>query len=320
MMDIRRAETDADLEAIAAIVSEATPDEAATPELMRAADVAFPGGARFVARLAGRIVGAASTGRFYIYPPDYPANWAAVTVRPEARRRGVGTALLVAVAEAARHDGRVALQVVAAEERPAGVAFLRRYGFEVRERRMISRLDLDRVDPRPPDDPPGVRITTLAAEPDLLPGVHRAAIEGFADIPGADRRGPGDLASFRERYVERATIPAAAYFVAECLDSREVVGYASLKLRSPGGSVASHYMTTVRRRWRGRGIGLALKQHTIAWAAAQGLTELESDPHDDNVALRAINERLGYEDVTALLTMRGQIATIVDAAAGVAAR
>jgi GNAT superfamily N-acetyltransferase len=308
-ISVRRAESDSDLEALALVIDDVTPDETTTVPLMRAADAAFPGVARFVANVDGGVVGAAATGRFYIYPPDYPAGWAILVVREEARRQGVGEALLGAISDEARAQGLSAIQVVASEDRPDGVSFLLHRGFVVRERRLICRLAVAGLEAPVFSDPPGVRITTLAERPDLVTGVHRVALEGFADIPGADRRGPGDIEEFRQRYVERTTIPADAYFVAQCTDTWDVVGYASLKLRSVGGTVASHYMTTVGRAWRGRGIATALKQRTVTWAADNGIEYLESDPHDTNAALRAINARLGYVEVDALLTMRGPLAT-----------
>ena len=77
------------------------------------------------------------------------------------------------------------------------------------------RLDLAGLEPPAVDAPAGVTLTTLAAHPDLVPGVHRVALEAFADIPGGDEpMAVGDLAEFRARDIDRDSIPAEAFFVA----------------------------------------------------------------------------------------------------------
>ncbi|MGC4001200.1 MAG: GNAT family N-acetyltransferase [Anaeromyxobacter sp.] len=82
-----------------------------------------PGGeAYLVAERAGRVVG---------YAARRGGEVTAVFVRPAAQGRGVGAALVAALAEAARAEGRRALRVDAA--RPA-IGFYRALGFTVRER------------------------------------------------------------------------------------------------------------------------------------------------------------------------------------------
>jgi RimJ/RimL family protein N-acetyltransferase len=64
-------------------------------------------------------------------------------------------------------------------------------------------------------------------------------------------------------------------------------------------------MTAVLRSWRGRGLATALKLRTIAWAVANGLTALETGNDEANLAMQAVNRRLGYRPLPDLLTMRG---------------
>ena len=49
-----------------------------------------------------------------------------------------------------------------------------------------------------------------------------------------------------------------------------------------------------RPPWRGRGVAMALKHATIAWAIGRGLEALETGNDDDNRPMRAINIKLGY--------------------------
>jgi GNAT superfamily N-acetyltransferase len=307
----RRASTDADLAAIAGLMTDAVPDEPVTTEELRWADATYPGGARFIATIDGVDVGAASTGPIYLYEPGFHAFWASVAVVESARCRGVGTALLGSVARHARAAGRTALHVVASERRPEGITFLEHRGFVVRERRRKVRLDITGSDVPSDHPPPGVVLTTLAERPDLIDGVHEVALEGFADIPGDRRRSPGDLAEFRARHVDRSTVPADAFVIAVDAASDTVLGYASIERVTPESTTADHNMVAVARAARGRGIGLAIERGVIAWAVRNGLEHLESDPHDDNAPLNAIYARLGYREVPGLVIMHGLVADIL---------
>jgi len=66
-------------------------------------------------------------------------------------------------------------------------------------------------------------------------------------------------------------------------------------------------MTAVRRAWRGHGLATALKLRTIAYAIDQGLAALETGNDEGNLAMQAVNRRLGYRPLPDLLTMRGQV-------------
>lgn len=149
-------------------------------------------------------------------------------------------------------------------------------------------------------------ITTLAARPDLVPGVHAVAVETFPDIPGDEPMAPGDLAEFRARDIDRPAIPPWGFAIALDPEDR-VVGYASLILVPGGGPVAWHDMTAVSRAWRGKGLAAALKATTIGAAIEHGLTALETGNDIDNAPMRAVNARLGYRPLPDLLTMRGPL-------------
>lgn len=98
----------------------------------------------------------------------------------------------------------------------------------------MVRLELAGLPAPPVVVPAGIRLTDLAARPDLVVGVHAVAVETFDDIPGGDTpMAVGDLTEFRGRDVDRPGIPAGAFMVAVDAASDEVVGYASLMMRGP---------------------------------------------------------------------------------------
>lgn len=300
--------SDADLTALVELIAAVTPDDPTSIEEIRWADARYPGSGRFLASSQGRVVGAATVGRIYVYPAEHPDLWASIVVAPDARRRGVGSALLASVSGHARAAGKSGLQLRAWDHRPEGIAFLERRGFRELERSRMLRLDLAGLAAPGIVMPAGISLTDLAARPDLVAGVHAVALETFEDIPGGeDVMAVGDLAEFRARDVDRPGIEPAAFKIALDDGTGEVVGYASLMLLPGSTTLAWHDMTAVRRAFRGRGLASALKQATIAWAIDHGLQALETGNDVANAPMQAVNARLGYAPLPDELTMRGPL-------------
>lgn len=305
---VRTVTSDHDLETLAAIQAAVTPDDPTSLEEMRWSDEAYPGGTRLLAEADDVAVGAATVGRIYVYPPEYPDLWMTLVVIEHERRRGVGGALFEAVAGIARATGKDGLQARCRVDRSDGIAFLERRGFTEFERSRMVQLDLDAIE-RPRVEPPaGVVLSTLAARPKLIEGVHRVALRSFRDIPGGDEMAVGDLAEFRARDVDRPGIVAEGFQVAVDAASDTVVGYASLMLLPGARETAWHDMTAVDPGWRGRGIATTLKLASIAWAMDAGLTALVTGNDEANAPMRAVNVRLGYRDLPDEVVMRGAVA------------
>jgi GNAT superfamily N-acetyltransferase len=305
---VRPATSDADLEALVAITAATTPEEPTSLDELRWADATYPGTVRYVATLDGATVGAATVGRIYVQAPDYPDLWSTLAVLPEARRRGVGSALLDAVARSAAAAGKTGLHLRCRDHRPDAIAFLTHRGFAELERQKAVRLEL--AGRTPPDVrlPDGLALTSLADRPELVTDVHAVAQETFADIPGGDvPMAVGDLAEFRARDVDKPGIPPDAFMVAVEAGTDRVAGYASLQLLPGRPDVAWHDMTAVRRAWRGRGLATALKLATIGWAIQHGLTALETGNDEANAPMRAVNARLGYEPLPDEVILRGPL-------------
>ena len=71
----------------------------------------------------------------------------------------------------------------------------------------------------------------------------------------------------------------------------EIVGCAGL-IRDT--DRAENSLTAVRRDWRGRGLARALKETAIAWASANGVSQVYTWTQTGNENMQAVNERLGY--------------------------
>lgn len=305
---IRTVTDEADLERLIAILNATNPESPTSLDEVRWSDATYPGTARFLAELDGRAVGAATVGRIYVFAPDHPALWAIIGVVPESRRTGIGEALLLEVSAVGVSRGKRELYVRCAEDRPEGIEFLANRGFREVERSKTVRLQLaDRPVPRVAP-PPGIELTTLAARPDLVEGVHAVAIETFPDVPGGEEpMDVGDLAEFRARDVDRPSVPKDAFYVAVDTVSGRAVGYACLLMQPGSTTVAYHDMTAVLRAYRGRGIARELKNATIAWSIENGLTALETGNDEANAPMRAVNARLGYEPLPDEVLMRGPL-------------
>ena len=306
---IREADrSDADLGAFVDIVNATTPDDPRSLDALRWADETYPGSARFLAVSAGRPVAAASVGRIYSYPPEFDGLWTTLHVMADARRQGIGGALLVAVSDRARTAGKTTLHVPVSDARPDAVGFFIRRGFEEYERSSMVRLELVDVIAPAIDLPAGVTLTTLAVRRDLAAEIHAVAVEAFADIPGGGvPTAAGDLAEFLARDVDRPSIPAEAFMIAVETTTGRVIGYASLLMMPGRARTAWHDMTAVVRAWRGRGLAGALKRATIGWAIENGLVALETGNDIDNVAMRAVNARLGYRPMSDQVILRGPL-------------
>jgi mycothiol synthase len=293
MIRVRPAETDADLEAWRSVRLRVRPDERTmTVEEMRAA--ATPVRSLLLAELDGSIVGSGIVDRSSLGDRAFVMP----RVVAEARRRGVGTALLRAL-----ETGALALEVDQAITLvdgldDASLAFAQRFGFEEADRQVEQVKTLDR-EPAP-EFPNGVDIVTIADRPELLREAYELGVQGYADMAT-----PWPATITLDEWVrEEATHPEGS-FVA--LAGGEIVGYSGLMRDMDVPSRAEDGLTVVRRDWRRRGLAVALKRAELAWAAANGIREVYTWTQRGNDGMRRVNEQLGYVYRHVELTMRAPL-------------
>ena len=140
----------------------------------------------------------------------------------------------------------------------------------------------------------------ISLRPDLVDALYVVGAEGAEDIPGFPGRPTYE--QWRATDVDRPTRLATFFFVA--LAGDEPIGYATL---DDYGRDAFHGLTTVRRRWRRRGIATALKLTQIAAAKRAGFRRLVTASEERNEPIRNLNAKLGYTSDPSLSTvvMRG---------------
>ncbi|MGH2920969.1 MAG: GNAT family N-acetyltransferase [Gaiellaceae bacterium] len=291
MIRVRQAESDADLEAWSRVKRAVLPNESAwtVQEFRERWD---PERAVLVAELDGDIVGAGLAGKSDVQGRGFVAP----RVHPDARRRGVGTALL---AELAAFVAGLGFDKAAAHVDNNGAkAFADRFGFEEIDREVEQVIKLPAELPEAPL-PRGIEAVTIAERPELLRESYPLAREGYADLAVE-----GDVVIELDDWLkDEATLPEGS-FVA--LFDRRIVGYSGL-MRHDNPGVAEDGLTVVTRDWRRRGLAVALKRLELEWAAANGVTEVLTWTQRDNESMRTVNERLGYEYRTIALKVLGPV-------------
>jgi mycothiol synthase len=295
MTELRPAESDEELEAWRSVRAAIMPNErtSTVAELRAGADgdtlylLAYVDG-----ELAGGgISTGASTGGAFTQP----------RVLPAFRRRGVGTALLAALADQALACGHE--EAGAQLEEPGAAAFARRFGFTERNRQIEQVYALHGDEPEP-DVPDGVAIVPLHGRGDLRARLYGELVEGALRDFALDRP-----VAITEDEWWASWIPSDEWaFVA--LQGDELVGMAGLLDDEDHPERAENLLTAVRRDVRGRGIARALKQHSLRCAADRGLTEVYTWTQTGNEAMQQLNRSLGYVDRDVIVSVRASLPLI----------
>ena len=292
MIAVRPAESDADLDAWRQVRLVVLPN-ARTLSVEEMRRMLGPQQALLVAELDGAVVGAGIAGR-----SDIGGQGSVIPrVLPAARRRGVGTALLLALADHVESLGFD--RVGSTAEDRGSLAFAERFGF----REVDSEVEQVRVigDEPWPQPPPGIEVVPLAERPELFErAYHELAVEAFRDF-ALDR--PIEI-SIEDWLREWQVWPEASFLA---LADGELVGMAGLIRDDDRPERAENSLSAVRRDWRRRGVASLLKRTVLAWAAANGLREVYTWTQNGNAAMRAVNESLGYTTRSVGFRVRGRL-------------
>jgi mycothiol synthase len=293
MIDIRHVVSDADLSAWAELKSTVVPNEPVTAEQLRAAPEAER--VLLLAALDGHLAGCGIADRSSFGGRAFIA----VRVLAAHRRRGVGTALVRALADHARSLELTGVNAFVYADEPHSIAFAESLGlsevdFQLQQVRRVE-------DEREPEPPAGIELVSLdERRAELLEAVWPIALEGYEDMPL-----PGGVTYKKETWLRDEATRADGSFVA--FEAGEPVGYAGLVEHAHGASIAEHGLTVVRRDHRRRGLGRALKQAQLHWAACNGVAELLTWTQRGNEAMQALNRSLGYTDRSKVITYQGTL-------------
>jgi GNAT superfamily N-acetyltransferase len=292
MIQVRPAESDADLEAWRRVRIAVVPNERAqTVDEMR--EALTPAQLYLLAELDGRVAGSGVAGRSDLAGQGFVS----ARVLPEARRRGVGTALLRKLAD---HVERLGFDRAGAMlDDTESLSFAERFGF--------SEVDRDVEQVRSighepwPEPPPGIEVVPLAERLELFERAYgELALAAFEDF-ALDRPIEISLADWKREW---QVWPEGSFFA---LADGALVGMAGLVRDDDHPQRAENSLSAVRPDWRRRGIASLLKRTVLAWAAENGLREVYTWTQNGNAAMRAVNESLGYETRSVAIRVRGRI-------------
>jgi mycothiol synthase len=292
---VRPVETDADLEAYVAVANAAVPDDIPwNAQKLRERRERDPRRSYLLAEVDGEPVAVG-----FAAPSDNAdRGFVAPRVLPAARRSGIGSALLVRLADHLEQLGFASAGAHVDGNDEGSLAFARRFGFEEADRQVEQVRSLGE-EPRA-EPPPGVTFVSIAERPELLREAYPLGVAGWADMATAE---PVTI-SLEDWLADEATFPEGS-FVA--LADGEIVGYSALCRIADDPTLAEDGLTVVRSDWRRRGLATALKRAELAWAAANGIREIVTWTQRGNDGMRAANERLGYVYRAVSVTMRGPI-------------
>jgi GNAT superfamily N-acetyltransferase len=242
----------------------------------------------WTARAEGALVGFMRLGLAHGYGD--------VVVRADARRRGIGTALLdAAVAESRRRGLRI---LAGTHGTPAGAAFAERVGAAAARRDVRSLLNLTAFahEPRPVA---GYRVLSwIGSAPAELVDSYADARLAANDAPSAspEEWEPWDVA--RLRAYERALEARGRDLVATvALAGDEVVGFTDVHASRAPGSTAATEDTAVVAAHRGRGLGRWIKTESLLRLRRERpeVRLVTTTNAEQNEPMLAVNASLGFE-------------------------
>ena len=277
-MEISVCVTDDDYEAWRGVRIAVVPGERCdTVDELRAQ--ATPERLMLLARMDGVVVGSGVASR----SETAGGGFAAPRVLPDYRRRGIGSALLRALADHVTALGLPKLRGMV--EDPGSLAFAAHFGFIERDRQIEQvRIIGDEQPPGAQQD--GVEVITL----DQQPALWAASYDSFGKQVLADFATYEPLDVSAEQW--NASWAGDPMFLA--LSDGEVVGCAGLHRDTDRPERAENALTAVRRDWRGRGVAAHLKRCTLQWAAHHAVSEVYTWTQARNTPMLRLNEHLGY--------------------------
>jgi mycothiol synthase len=289
MIELREAETDAELELWRDVRKALLPNERTAP----VAELRSGGSFMLLAYRDGELAGSGSASR-----SDTGGGAVFPRVLAEHRRNGIGTALLRRLASHA--EARGYSEVGSNVDDEGSLAFARHFAF-AETGRQVEQVRAVAADEPWPAVPDGIELVTAAERPGLVRRLYdELALPAFEDMPT-----PRKVEITPERWETEWVTWPEAMFAAFAGD--ELVGMAGLAHDDDRPDRAENVLTTVRRDRGGRGLARFLKETTIAWASARGLREIYTWTQTGNENMRAVNERLGYVTRDVSISVRREL-------------
>ena len=240
---------------------------------------------RLVAEVDGSIVGWCSGG-FNTWTSEPGQGNLSIYVHPEHRQQGIGSALVDRLHE---HLTAIGVVRVRAFADPVGTDFARKRGYDGTRQMHYSGVD-PRVLPDQPPTPDGIR---LAGMDEVDPRqAYTADTIASLDEPGDS---PVDAIDYDEWLKDVWDSPALDKSLSVvALAGDEIAAFTDVET---AGDRAWSGMTGTIPGYRGRGLAKLVKSVALRRCASAGITGAYTSNDDENGAMLAVNNWLGYRRV-----------------------
>ncbi|MEP6892497.1 MAG: GNAT family N-acetyltransferase [Gaiellaceae bacterium] len=244
---------------------------------------------------ADAIVGWAVASRM-IETSEPGVGWLDVSVHPNHRTRGLGTALLE-VAEAHASEIGITKLLVHARSDEATRAFAIAMGYTQTGSAEILSVDPGMI--KPPVPPDGVEIRPYSTFYDDPTPIHHVDATAFLDEPGEAHFDVMPYDYWLQRFFRHPSLAHEASMVV--LVDGTAAATTMLHI-DPSSGRGMNNGTGTLPEYRGRGLATLAKQASLARAAELGCTVVYTGNDATNAAMLAINRKLGYRTCTTELS------------------
>ena len=300
--------TDDEYEAVAAVEKAVYSDEGETAASAKYYDTVWDTiylRQQLVVEADGKIVAfALYNERPWSYAPGkYDVN---ITVHPDYERQGIGTAVCNHICQELQQQKHplAELNSHARSDKPQGIRFLEKRGFQEVMRWLVSVLDVTQFEAglyaglRQKLAAEGVEIRPLPQQkpldPDWITNVYELDWTLVLDEPQPSPPTKLSLEQYVKRYIEDPNLIQAAWYVA--LDNGRYVGMTQLFRNENNPTEYGSGFTGVVRSHRRRGIATALKSYAIEYAQQQGIQTIRTGNEEHN-PMYQLNVQLGFKDL-----------------------
>lgn len=245
----------------------------------------------------------AISGTSSVWHPSWSQTgqfWLQIIVDPRRLGQGIGLALYEAALDFADRHGALLLDATIRDDDPRALCFAEMRGFHIERHIFESDLDVTSFDETPFINAlasllaSGITFTSyqqVMDQPEAALDLYNLHRETMHDVPGWEYGFP-PFEEYKKQVLNGAWFLPEGTFIARHHDAW--IGFVMLQ-QSPDPSYLIHTMTGVRRDYRGRRIGLALKLLAIRYARAHRISTLRAGNDSLNTPMMMINRKLGYQ-------------------------